>query len=197
MRPSLREGLEGIEAERFVGRRAELAALEEVCAAPGGGLAFVSGPAGVGKSALIAAALGRRDEGRPVTSLPPAAEEAVAELARIGAEGRPIVVIEDFDRSGLGASFLRETVTRSLPEGAVVLVESRRPPPAGLLAGPLGSAVRQVLLAPLPRAESLALLAGHGTEGARAAAAADWAGGWPAALVLCAAQGGDPPSGGA
>ncbi|MBS1890525.1 MAG: hypothetical protein JST59_04480, partial [Actinobacteria bacterium] len=184
---SLGDGLERLESKRFVGRGKELVALEGLCADAGGGIAFVCGSAGVGKSALLRAAAERAAGGRNLLRLRAGAAEAVAELARLERTAPPLVLLEGFDRSPAAVAFLRSTLLHSLPPGAVVLAESRHPPPSDLLAERLGSAVRAIALAPLDTAESLELLAGHGLVGEEAEAVSAWAAGWPAALVLAAA----------
>jgi len=187
-RPSLRDGLERLESGRFVGRGAELAALDGLLAAAGGGVVFICGPPGVGKSAFLQAVVGREPLGRPLLRLRTSGSESLVALAQLDDMAPPLVVLEDFDQHPAATSFLRSTLLRSLPQGAVVLVESRRPPPSDLLAGRLGSAVRTIVLEPFDKAGSLELLAGHGLVGEQADAVAAWAGGWPAALVLAAAR---------
>lgn len=189
---SLRDDLERLERGRFVGRREELAALGALLSQADGGVAFVCGPAGVGKSALLRAAAERDPGRRALLRLRSGDAASLVELARLDGTAPPLVALEDFHAHPGAAAFLRSTLLDSLPAGAVVLVESRRPPPADLLAGRLGSAVRTIELAPLDRTESLELLAGHGLAGEGAEAVSDWAAGWPAALVLSAAGG--PPS---
>jgi hypothetical protein len=189
---SLRDGLERLESERFVGRREELAALERLCAEAGGGIAFVCGPAGVGKSALLNAVAERQADRRPLRRLRTGDADSLVELAQLDGRAPPLVALDDFHAHPGAAAFLRSTLLSSLPAGAVVLVESRRPPSADLLAGRLGSAVRTIMLGPLDRADSLALLAGHRLVAERAEAVSDWAAGWPAALVLAAAAGQAP-----
>jgi hypothetical protein len=185
-RPSLRDGLERLESDRFVGRRDELATLEGLFTEPAGGVAFVCGPAGVGKGALLRAAAARDPEGRRLLRLRTGDADSLVELARIDGRARPLVALEDFDPQPAAAAFLRSTLLEALPAGAVAVVESRRPPPPDLLAGRLGSAVRTIVLEPLDSTDSLELLAGHGLRGAQADPVAEWAAGWPAALVLAA-----------
>lgn len=189
---SLRDGLERLESDRFVGRHEELTELATLLAEADGGVVFICGPAGVGKSALVRVAAERDPARRALLRLRTGDAASLVELARLDETERPLVALEDFHADPRAAAFLRSTLLDSLPAGASVLVESRRRPPPDLLAGRLGSAVRAIELAPLSRSESLALLAGHGLVGQRAEAMSDWAAGWPAALVLAAAGG--PPS---
>ncbi|MFT3863785.1 MAG: ATP-binding protein [Solirubrobacterales bacterium] len=191
-RPSLRDGLERLESGRFVGRREEMAALADLFAEPAGGVAFVCGPAGVGKSALLQAVAERERGRRRLLRLRTGDARSLVEPARPDGDASPLVALEEFDRHPAAVAFLRKTLLESLPPGAVVLVESRRPPPPTLLAGGLGSAVRTISLEPLDPADSLELLAGHGLVGEPADAVGAWAAGWPAALVLAAAAGRPP-----
>ncbi|OJU84460.1 MAG: hypothetical protein BGO11_09855 [Solirubrobacterales bacterium 70-9] len=143
----------------------------------------------MGKSALIEAAAQDDPAGRRLLRLRVGEPQALIELERLDGTAPPLVKLEGFDPDPPAAAFLRSTLLGSLPAGAVVLVESRRLPPADLLAGRLGSAVRMIAPAPLDTPASLALLAGHGVVGADAEAVAAWAAGWPAALVLAATDG--------
>jgi hypothetical protein len=190
---SLRDGLEDLEAERFVGREEELRAIAVAGRQPAGGIVFVHGPAGIGKSALLGAARRRHESaGGTAFRLPAAREAPSAEvLAEMEAAPRPLVAIDDLGRGSLMQAWLRETLLPVLPGGAVVLIASRQPPSAALLAGPLGSAVRTLELEPLGEQEARALLAARGVAGPDADAALEWARGWPAALVLAAARQGE------
>lgn len=190
----MREGLEDLEAERFAGREEELRAIAAACAEPAGAVVFVHGAAGAGKSALLQAALRRHErEGRTAFRLPDAREPpAEPLLGAMRSASRPLVAIDDLGPGSLIQAWLRETLLPALPPGAVVLIASRQPPAAALLAGPLGSAVRTLALEPLGEEESRALLAARGVSGPAADAAVEWAGGWPAALVLAAGDGAIP-----
>jgi len=126
-RRSLWDGLERLESGRFVGRGAELAALDGLLAAAGGGVAFICGPAGVGKSAFLQTVVGRQPLGRPLLRLRTSGSESLLALAQLDDRAPPLVVLEDFDQHPAATSFLRSTLLRSLPQGAVVLACS--PPP--------------------------------------------------------------------
>ncbi len=192
---SLREGLEDLEAGRFVGREEELRAIAAARAEPVGAIVFVYGAAGIGKSALLQAALRRHErEGGTAFRLPDAREPPAVELLEaMRAAPRPLIAIDDLGPGSMIQAWLRETLLPELPPGAAVLIASRQPPSAELLAGTLGSGVRTLALEPLGEEQARALLAARGIGGAAADAAVEWATGWPAALVLAAGNDGAIP----
>ena len=167
----------------LAGRREELRLLQRVTAPEGPVVAYVHGPAGIGKTALLSAldsALADEDVRRlhfaagavePTPSAIVAALGAglghgvrtIAELTTMlaGLPGITVVLIDDIDTWRLAASWLRTELLPALPAGLrFVLAGAAPPPPAWAIEyGPHFLGLR---LAPLPRAESDAAVAGAG-----------------------------------
>jgi hypothetical protein len=169
---------------------AELAATDRVAAV------YVHGPAGIGKTALLRAATERAAaagssllwiDGRDIAPVPDQLEDALgtAPLER----GRPLVVLDSFEHVEALGGYLRRVLVPSLPEGAAVLVASRRAPgPEWAPRGGDGDFVALGIEA-LDAAGSTEILRRHGVTGAAAEQARGWARGNPLALELAAATG--------
>jgi hypothetical protein len=154
---------------------------------------WIHGPGGIGKSALLdqfaddARAAGRtviRVDGRDVGS----AEEAFA-AAVSGAAGIPGVVVlaDTFEQCGELEAWLRQDFAPGLPEDAVLVVASRRPPgPDWRLALAWSEMLQVIALGYLPSPDAAALLeARHVSPELRAPLLA-FARGHPLALSLAA-----------
>ncbi|MBS1890961.1 MAG: hypothetical protein JST59_06695 [Actinobacteria bacterium] len=177
----------------LAGRDGELGGIEAELAKPGGVAAvYVHGPAGIGKTALLRAVAERAVgagfelvwiDGRDIAPVPDQLEDALGASAD---GGRPLVVLDCFERVEALGGYLRRVLLPALPEGAAVLIASRRAP------GPEWAAREEgcflpVSLAPLDAEASSAVLRRHGLDAAAAARARDWAHGNPLALELAAA----------
>lgn len=208
MAGTLGERLAERDAERYVGREADLAFMRDFLTADDGpSVAFVHGPAGIGKSALLrrvveeARGLGFEThwvDGRELPPVPDALEDA---LAGARSSERPLVVIDTYDRVAALDGYVRGALLPALPDAARILISSRVPPDAAWREGGWSAIVVERRLRLLSDDEAIELLRAHGLERAGAARAiARWAEGSPLALTLAAAAArADPhwePSGG-
>jgi hypothetical protein len=179
--------------DRFVGRTAELALLEQCLEDdPPASVVLIHGPGGIGKSTVLrelgrrAEALGRETffvEGRDLPPMPDALE-AVLAGARDSAE--PLVLIDTYERMTALDGYLRRGLLPSLPSRTMVVIAGRQAPDPGWFAGGWEGVAVELELGALPASESLELLAAHGLQDERASAVVDWADGSPLALALAA-----------
>ncbi|HVX33886.1 MAG TPA: AAA family ATPase, partial [Solirubrobacterales bacterium] len=153
----------------LVGRDGELEWLEAELARPDRVAgAYVHGPAGIGKTALLRAAGARAAaafgyelvwiDGRDIAPVPDQLEDAIGSP---GEAGRPLVVIDSFEHVEALGGYLRRVLVPALPPGGAVLIASRRAP------GPEWAAreearFRPLALAPLDRVASTEVLRRHG-----------------------------------
>jgi hypothetical protein len=139
----LREVVASAEARLFVGRAAELAALEQALAesASGPQVVYVHGPAGGGKTALLRRFRARAEAcGAAVLSLdasgPPPGPAALLRGLEGGADGinrsaqhAPVVLLFDaYDQLRASDSWLREAVLYGLGRGVLVVLAGRLAP---------------------------------------------------------------------
>ncbi|HEX5119915.1 MAG TPA: ATP-binding protein [Pseudonocardiaceae bacterium] len=176
----------------FVGRKEELAAFDEALC--GGGVLFVHGPGGVGKSAL----LGRfaqlaAEADRTVTMLDgrmldPSPAAFLAGTRSMLADERAVLLIDTFERVHGLETWLRERFLPTLPVGALVVVAGRTPPDLTWQADPgWADLVRVIGLGDLEPMEAAALLDSRGVPGELRDPLLAFAGGHPLALSLGAA----------
>jgi hypothetical protein len=190
---TLASRLARVDEGRFVGRTAELAALER-CLDDDATfrVVHVFGPGGIGKSSLLRE-LARRAQGRGFTpftvegrELPPSADALEAILSDAATASRPLVLIDTYERmTGLGG-YLRRGLLPGLPATAVVVIAGRNPPEESWFQDGWESVVSELELDKLPTGDALALLAAHGLTDDRRGAIVDWADGSPLALTLAA-----------
>lgn len=175
-------------AESLIGRTRELGLLSELLAPGGPAVAYVHGPYGIGKSALLAAfqmplalrGIGsvRIDGG----AVEPQAEAVIAALASaLGAEcrtlpelvsilagdRRTVIVIDNIDALRLVAGWLRRDLVPALPAATRLAVAGRLPPPVAWMAD-LGAMFMSVPLVPIQRDVALAALREAGLDGGAA-----------------------------
>jgi len=185
---------------RFVGRTAELTAIDELFVdEPPASVVLLHGPGGIGKSALLREVARRGTsagwspflvEGRDLPPVPDAVDEALASARRLN---RPLVLVDSYEHMAALGHHLRRVVLPELPDDAIVVIAGRQPPDPGWLQGGWEAVTREIELSPLSSDESLALLASHGLEDrSRAPQLAAWAAGSPLALTLLARAGGHP-----
>jgi hypothetical protein len=138
---SMRDRLLERDRERFVGRRDELDRLLRMLdGRDERRIGFVVGNGGVGKSALLRAALRLATErgfetiwidGRDVTPLQDDISDTLAALATTGRCERALVVLDSYELVNSLDGHLRKVVLPELPETTIVLFGSRQPPSPG------------------------------------------------------------------
>lgn len=190
---TLASRLARVDEQRFVGRTAELAALERCLDDEATvRVVHVFGPGGIGKSALLRE-LARRARERGFTpfavegrELPPSPDALEAILSDAAATSHPLVLIDTYERmTGLGA-YLRRGLLPGLPATAVVVIAGRAAPEESWFQDGWEGVVSELALEKLPAGDALALLAAHGLTDGRSEAIVDWADGSPLALTLAA-----------
>ncbi|WP_327589556.1 AAA family ATPase [Nonomuraea sp. NBC_00507] len=184
--------LQAAREQAFVGRQEELTAFGS--ALHGGGVVYVHGPGGVGKSALMRRfAQEAATAGRPVTVLDgrtlqpsPTAFEAEAGPALL--DERTVLLIDTFERIQGLEGWLRERFLPRLPLGATVVVAGRNPPDMLWQADPgWTDSLRVIPLRDLGPEDAAALLDTRGVAADLREPLLAFAGGHPLALSLGAA----------
>jgi hypothetical protein len=191
---SLADRIGARDREIFVGRRNEQDALDRFLR-PGSPhhVLFVTGPGGVGKSALLRRLVQRaRQDGYEVVTadarqLAPDSAALDAALAPALRSERPLVVLDTYEALEALDSPLREEVLPALPERGRVVIASRNPPDPAWLASAWGSSILRVPLAPFSDEDARACLAARGVdEQVVVERILPWAAGLPLALALAA-----------
>lgn len=187
--------LQAARERAFVGRKQELAAFDEALCGDGGVL-FVHGPGGVGKSALLrqfaqrAAAAGRTVTMLDGRLLDPSHAAFLVETGSMLADERAVLLVDTFERVHGLESWLRERFLPALPAGALVVVAGRRPPDLTWQADPGWADVSRVIgLGDLEPMDAAALLDSRGVPGELHEPLLAFAGGHPLALSLVAVSG--------
>jgi hypothetical protein len=194
---SLGERLRAARHKTFVGRSAELelfrAALGD--AAESFAVQFLTGPGGIGKSALLrrfaeeAGAVARtvvEIDGRRGPHTPEAFE---AEAAPVFTRDRAVLLVDDFEAYQPIEGWVRDRFLPRLPAGSLVVIASRRPPGAMWSSDPgWEDVLRVIALDDLPRDDAVALLTARGVPSALRPALLAFAGGHPLALSLAASS---------
>ena len=178
---------------RLRGRADELARLHRWVRTPEMLVAFLHGPGGVGKSALLGAfGYDLELDGRPTLRLdgadlvPTPAEFRSAVQGQLGAE--TVLLLDRFEAlAGLASWFWREWLP-DLPVQARVVIAGRQPPPASWRADPAFLACGLVLaVRNLDRPAAAELIADHGIDDPEdAALLATSSRGHPLAIVVAA-----------
>jgi len=214
--PLLGTVVERVEADLFAGRRRELQVLEAQlrrCLQLPSAL-YLHGPAGSGKSALLAAFLHRcRERGLVVVVCPraaldggleavlralrqslcgrggPTAPRAILQALRRRADRGLVLAFDDYDRAGPADPVLRCDIFAQLGRGTYLLLTGRVPPALLWAREPAWqTALAQLPLGALAESESADLLRRHHVADPLAAAEAHAiCGGWPSRLVAVAA----------
>ena len=190
----------------FVGRQRELSLLLDQFAPAGAVVSFVTGPAGVGKSALLsrlaaAAAERRREvvaldcrtieptEAGFVAALGKALgfdkpEATLSDVVALVAGGPPsLLVLDNYEVFRLVDTWLRQELVPALPTGARLVIAGREPPVARWITtlNPL-----VLVLGPLRQHESVELLRAFEVPDELAGRVAEFVRGHPLALQLAA-----------
>ena len=179
----------------LVGREAERAVLDRMLSATADAplVAYLHGPGGIGKSWLLRYA-GQRAElaGRRVVRIdaryidtdPRRLAEAAAPAC---AEPGVVLLIDTFEQCQPLESWLRETLLPRLAAGALVVLAGRAAPDVEWSLDPGWAPLfAEVVVRPLPAAESDALLAARGVPADQRRAVVAFAGGSPLVLALAA-----------
>ncbi|WP_240521577.1 ATP-binding protein [Amycolatopsis vastitatis] len=182
-------------AGALVGREPERAELDRMLSGSAGApvVAYLHGPGGIGKSALVRYAAGQAElAGRRVVPVdarlldadPRRLEEAAAVAC---AEPGAVLLIDTFEHCQRLESWLRDTFLLRLAEGALVVLASRVPPDVEWSLDPGWKQLFTALpVRPLDAAQSDALLAARGVPAPQRGAFVTFAGGSPLALSLAA-----------
>jgi AAA ATPase domain len=190
---TLASRLARVDEERFVGRMAELAALER-CLDDDETfrVVHVFGPGGIGKSSLLRE-FARRAQDRGFTAfavegreLPPSPDALEAILSDAATASHPLVLIDTYERMTGLAGYLRRGLLPSLPATAVVVIAGRNAPEESWFQDGWEGVVSELELDKLPAGDARALLAAHGLTDERTEPVVDWADGSPLALTLAA-----------
>ncbi|MGH3374690.1 MAG: ATP-binding protein [Actinoallomurus sp.] len=201
---SLGERLRAARHKTFVGRPAELelfrTALDD--AAESFAVQFLTGPGGIGKSALLrrfaeeAGAAGRtvvEIDGHRGPHTPEAFE---ADAAPMFIEDRAVLLVDDFEAYRPIEGWLRDRFLPRLPAGSLVVIAGRRPPGAMWSSDPgWEDVLRVIALGDLSRDDAAALLSARGVPSALQPALLAFAGGHPLALSLDASSARDDAGG--
>ncbi len=176
----------------FVGRKEEVAAFDEALC--GGGMLFVHGPGGVGKSALLSCFAARAEEAsRTVTVLDgrlldPSPAAFLTEAGPVLADDRAVLLVDNAEHLHGLMTWLRERFLPALPAGALVVVAGRTPPDPTWPADPgWADLVRVIALGELEPMDADALLESRGVPAELRDPLLAFAGGHPLALSMAAA----------
>src|SRR5262245_18566350 len=182
----------------FVGRDAELATLRRgiTAAEPPFLVAYVHGPGGIGKSALLQSAVaGSGPDVRALlldcSRIEPTTRGFLDALGgafddRAGA--RCVLALDTYETFGLMDSWLRGTFIPSLPDTSVTIIASREPPrPGWLTSAGWAGLFHQIRLQGLRPDDALTMLTRRGLTPDQAERANRFAHGHPLALELAAA----------
>lgn len=190
---TLRQAAENADAERFAGRHAELAIVDELLAGDSSRrLLYVHGPGGVGKSALLRATAraarlgGYQVDVHDARTLPRELRPLIEQVAD-GGPPRRCIVIDEVDVLGAALLPLRDAMLDLLDDSARVVLAGRRTPDPSWHSGALPRIVVDLQLRPLPDADADRLLSASGVaDERRRAAIVAWAQGSPLALTVAA-----------
>jgi hypothetical protein len=185
--------LEDRDRGRFAGRDAELAFLRRCLQAdPPASVIHVTGPGGIGKSALLREfARQARDRGLTVVTvdgreLGPTPGTLDAALRDAMGSDRPVVLLDSYEQMTGLDTYLRRELLPALSDRALVVIAGRSVPDQAWFAGGWESVTARLDLGSLPTRDAQALLAARGVNDERVPAIIDWAGGSPLALSLAA-----------
>lgn len=188
---SLRARVDAADAERFCGREAELAVVEDLLSDTPSRLLFVYGPGGIGKSALLRAAgrsaleRGYRLRAVDARTLPaepaPAAQELLADTP-----DRSCVVLDEVDVLGPALEPLRDLLLDGLRDSCRLVVAGRRGPSASWHQDGLDAVLLTLPLGPLAPEWASALLTARGVAPVLVPEILAWAQGSPLALTVAA-----------
>lgn len=183
------------DADRFVGRRLELAVFEALMVDAGpGGVVHVHGPGGIGKSALLreVARLAAIRGWSPIPldgrELAPVPGEIEGIFAAAREETRPVILLDTYERLLALDALLRRRLVPELPEGSIVVLAGREPPRPGWFTDGWEHLCQTVRLGPLGEAEGRDLVRAAGSfDEPTTSSLVAWSAGSPLALALATA----------
>ncbi|MFA4929171.1 MAG: ATP-binding protein [Patulibacter sp.] len=195
MPPTLADRLARRDAERFVGRAAELELFEGLLAGDGSAsVVLLHGPGGIGKSTLLrefarlAAVRGWSPlllDGRELAPVP---GELEAVFTAASAEDRPVVLLDTYERVSDLDEVLRQRLLPALPARSIVVLAGREAPASDWFANGWEHLARAHRLGPLSADEGRALVRGLGVvDEPTTASLVAWSVGSPLALTLATA----------
>ncbi len=193
-RRTLAARLEDRDRGRFAVRGRELAFVEQCMDAddPPASVVHISGPGGIGKSALLRE-IARRGRARGFSVIAvdgreygPASGVLEARLREAVHDPRPLVLLDSFERMTALDSYLRRELVPSLPDRSLVVIAGRAQPDQGWFAGGWETVTALLDLGVMTPAEARQMLAAHGLTDERVAAVIEWAAGSPLALAMAA-----------
>ncbi len=184
---------EDSDAEQFVGREAEMNAVQDLLdARTPSRILLVHGPGGIGKSALLRAAAREAAKAgfsvafHDARTLHGGLEETVAELTS-SPRGPVALIVDGVERLGSMLGPLRDALLDHLREDSRIILSGRVEPDQSWRAGGLPSIVVELALGPLDDAAAHTLLAQRGlANDERRGDVVDWARGYPLALTVAA-----------
>jgi hypothetical protein len=199
---SLSDHARETEAARFVGRAGELAVVDALLAPDAvARILLISGPGGIGKSALLREIARRADSGgvpavvHDARELPVAVDQLAVALRPDPDLDNPMVLIDEADALGANLLTVRDSLLE-LPRDARVVIAGRRDPDPSWHTGALTPIVRELTLRPLGDADAEELLRTYGvTDADRRRPILEWAQGSPLALVVASAARGEAATG--
>jgi AAA ATPase domain len=193
-RRTLAARLEDRDRGRFAGRDRELEFLDRCMDSedPPASVVHISGPGGIGKSALLREVARRARargfqviacDGREYGPAPGVIEAALRDAAN---QVRPLVILDSYERMAALDPYLRRELLPSLPDRSLVVIAGRGHPDTGWFTGGWESVTASLDLTVLKPREARDLLATHGLSDERVPAIIEWAEGSPLALALAA-----------
>lgn len=193
---TLRERVERRDRAQFVGRASELEFFDSLLRGEQStNVVFLSGPGGIGKSALLREVCRRaRDRGFTVAwlegrDLPPFPEVVSAALTDVADAERPLIVVDTFELVSSLEGYLRDVAMPGLPDHALVLIASRLKPSRSWFEGGWHTVVTAVQLEPLPDDDLRQLATNLGVNDASVEELVAASAGSPLAIAVAAATG--------
>ncbi|MGK2949549.1 MAG: AAA family ATPase [Acidimicrobiales bacterium] len=202
MADTLGDHLDSRDAELFVGRGSEVDRLSALLDDdPDSSIAYVHGPGGVGKSALLRALSRRACERRWIThrvdgrDLGPSTEDLDRTVDAIEADMPTLLVLDSFEQMATLAPHLRRHVLPDLPTTTRVVIGSRRPPDPGWRSDGWDGVMTVMPIATLDSRTAERLLRARGvTDPTSIRTLLQWADGLPLALTIAADAASTDPS---